>query len=123
MKTIKIVGPWLLVCSVLLLGVLAGCAKKEPAESAAPETVAESPGETETPSVAPSTEALEGLTFALEEVAVADIPDPKPSMLTRGEIENVLLGKVTIGSQELTAYVRDQPARQGQSSPGKWLFL
>jgi len=96
---------WVLVCS-LLLGALTGCKQEESAEN-----------------TASVTEGVEGLTFALSQVDVADVPDPKPFFLNRAGVEDVLLSEVNIGDTKLTAYVMDLPARQGQTSQDKILYL
>lgn len=101
MKTIKTRSLWVLVCSLLLLGTLTGCKNEESARNA------------------PS----ESGRFALEKVAVADLGDSKPMVLNRAGIENVLSGKVTIGDAKLTAYIMDLPARDGQTSQEKIMYL
>jgi hypothetical protein len=123
LKTIRIGCPWVLVCSFLLLAALPGCAKKEPAESTTPETASEKTSETEIPTAAASTQPVDGLSFALKEVAVADIPKPKPMILNREGIASVLHGEVAIGGEELSAYVMDLPVRQEQSTQEKILYL
>ncbi len=121
MKLMKIGAPYLLICC-LLLGALAGCTKQAPSEDAASETSQEK-GNTVTPTVSVTPEAVDGLTFALKAVNIADIPDPKPMILNRKGLETVLRSQVTIGGKDLTAYVVDLPGRQEQTNPEKILYL